>query len=51
LHDVRLVAPYRWASRDFTPAMTPFRSRFRYRIDTVLLIAATVRKVGPSLLA
>jgi hypothetical protein len=31
---VRLVAPFRWASRDPDPERAPLLSRFRYRIDT-----------------
>ena len=31
---VRLVAPFRWASRDPDPTRAPLLSRFRYRIDT-----------------
>jgi Transposase DDE domain len=34
-HDVRMLAPYRWASRDPWPAWSALLSRFRYRIDTV----------------
>jgi hypothetical protein len=32
---VRLLAPFRWASRDPDPSRAPLLSRFRYRIDTV----------------
>ena len=32
---VRLLAPFRWASRDPNPTRAPLLSRFRYRIDTV----------------
>ena len=32
---VRLLAPFRWASRDPEPTRAPLLSRFRYRIDTV----------------
>jgi hypothetical protein len=31
---IRLVAPFRWASRDPDPPRAPLLSRFRYRIDT-----------------
>ena len=31
---VRLLAPFRWASRDPDPTRAPLLSRFRYRIDT-----------------
>lgn len=32
---VELLAPFRWAKRDPTPARSALLSRFRYRIDTV----------------
>jgi hypothetical protein len=32
---VRLLAPFRWASRDPDPTRAPLLSRFRSRIDTV----------------
>lgn len=34
-HDLRLLAPYRWAQRDPTPDRSFQLSRVRYRIDTV----------------
>jgi hypothetical protein len=49
-----LLVPYRWTTRDPTPARSALLSRVRYRIDTVfsqLVERCTLKRIWPAILA